>query len=245
MRIQKILPCLFAMTLGAAGAASSAPLVTNGSFEQSSYAVSSQFGPGFGGQGVTGWIANNGYQIYWFPGTATTVDALSQYSGEAQKLAASFSGASPDGGNFVMLDGDSNFCSQISQTITGLTPGATYNLSFDWAADQMSNRTGATTEQLQASLEAEIHSTSVVLNPNQGFQGWFSENIQFTATGASELLSFLSIGTPQGLPPIALLDGVSLTEVPEPASFALLGLGVAAIGAVAVARRAPGGSALG
>jgi hypothetical protein len=30
-------------------------LVQNGNFESSSYSVSSQFGPGFGGEGVTDW----------------------------------------------------------------------------------------------------------------------------------------------------------------------------------------------
>jgi hypothetical protein len=44
----------------------------------------------------------------------------------------------------------------------------------------------------------------------------------FTPTSTSETLSFLAIGTPGGVPPLALLDGVSLSDIPEPASWALL-----------------------
>ena len=60
----------------------------------------------------------------------------------------------------------------------------------------------------------------------------------FTATGASQVLSFLSIGTPTGLPPIAMLDNVSLTAaVPEPATWAMMFVGFGMIGASARYRR--------
>ena len=54
----------------------------------------------------------------------------------------------------------------------------------------------------------------------------------FTADAVNPVLTFLSVGTPDGLPPFALLDGVSLKAVPEP-SAALLG----ALGALALLRR--------
>jgi hypothetical protein len=52
------------------------------------------------------------------------------------------------------------------------------------------------------------------------------------------VLSFLSTGTPGGDPPIAFLDNVSLTNtVPEPATWALMLVGVAAMGASLRLRR--------
>jgi PEP-CTERM motif len=63
----------------------------------------------------------------------------------------------------------------------------------------------------------------------------------FTATSASELREFASLGAPSGQPPVALLDGVSMTgltgAVPEPGMWAMMGLGFAGLGLVAYRRR--------
>ena len=76
---------------------------------------------------------------------------------------------------------------------------------------------------------------------SQGFTGWFTASMDFTATSASEMLVFLSVGGPTSLPPVALLDGVSLTGVtggaPEPATWAMIGLGFAGLGVAAYRRR--------
>jgi hypothetical protein len=58
----------------------------------------------------------------------------------------------------------------------------------------------------------------------------------FTPTSTTQTLKFLSIGTPDGLPPIAALDGVSLT-VPEPATWAMMLVGFGGIGAMIRRRR--------
>ena len=66
----------------------------------------------------------------------------------------------------------------------------------------------------------EIHDTSTVDVASRGFTGWMTGSMTFTATSASELLEFVSLGAPSGQPPVALLDGVSLTGLtgaaPEP-----------------------------
>src|SRR5580700_3789694 len=76
---------------------------------------------------------------------------------------------------------------------------------------------------------------------SRGFTGWMTGSMTFTATSASEVLEFVSLGAPSGQPPVALLDGVSLTGLtgaaPEPGTRAMMGLGFAGLGLVAYRRR--------
>jgi hypothetical protein len=61
------------------------------------------------------------------------------------------------------------------------------------------------------------------------FTGWYSETFDYTATSTTEVLSFMADGTPNGEPPFALLDGVSLNNVtpaPEPGTLPLLFTGL-------------------
>lgn len=229
-------------------------LVTNGSFELSTYAHNSQFGSGDciratpGGacgpaltQGVTGWtgIGAPGLQFYFVGGTQNTVNADNVY-GDPLAYFQNVTPLSPDGGNFVGLDGDQGPPSVqggISQTINGLVVGEFYNLDFNWGAAQLRNRSGPTTEQLQITFGTNVVSTGILPVASQAFSGWQNGHYVFQATSASQTLSFLSIGTPTGLPPIALLDGVSVTMVPEPATWAMMLLGFGGIGAMIRRRR--------
>jgi hypothetical protein len=139
---------------------------------------------------------------------------------------------SPTGGNFVAFDGDSNYNAAIWQTITGLIPGAYYYVSFYQGAAQQRNTHGATTEWWQVSLGSQTLNSHVMNNVNHGWVPWEFQRLEFrvptTSTG-TEVLRFLSMGTPNNLPPVALLDGVSLTNAPEPQTYAMMGLALAAI----------------
>lgn len=211
-------------------------LVTNGSFN-SGPAANAQFGSGFGGQTVTGWTGGSGYQIYFVGGTQTTTSATSQYASGLEYFHPSANTLSPDGGNFVALDGDSTVPGSISQTITGLDTTRVYALTFDWAAGQLINRVGDITEQLKVSFGSDTQFTSILSVPSTQFSGWNVVTMYFTPTSSTETLTFLSLGTPNGLPPMALLDGVSLTAVPEPATWAMMLIGFGGLGAMVRRRR--------
>jgi hypothetical protein len=57
--------------------------------------------------------------------------------------------------------------------------------------------------------------------------GWQQDSFSFTATSTNTRLSFMSQGTPAGKPPFALLSGVSINQIPEPADYVgtLVGFG--------------------
>ncbi len=140
---------------------------------------------------------------------------------------------SPDGGDF--FGGDSGYATAtLSQTITGLTPNDQYLLSFQWAASQFTNATAATQQDWQVTFGGTTVQTPTFNLPGQGFSGWMTYTNVFTASSASQTLTFLAqSGGPSGLPPFSLLDGVSLVDVtsstPEPVSAFLMLGGIAGV----------------
>ena len=66
--------------------------------------------------------------------------------------------ASPNGGNFVALDGDFQ-TSPLTQTISGLIPGHAYSVSFDYGYAQQSGFNGDTNQNLTACLGASCETT--------------------------------------------------------------------------------------
>ncbi len=242
---------ILAAVLAATAAAQSAAteFASNGSFELSDYAQPDAshsgyefgvdvFDTGFIHQGVTDWTATRpgGISFYFFDDAGPSArPVLNRYGDQQATLALSYPGPSPDGGHFVGFDSDfvgdgqGGYNSPFVQTINGLTPGQNYRLSFYWAATQLQNRRGPTTDYLTYSLGGDTRQTATVAVGDQGFVGWRKVYATFTATGSSETLQFLAFGTPNGLPPFVLLDGVSLA-VPEPATWSLMILGFGLVG---------------
>jgi hypothetical protein len=131
---------------------------------------------------------------------------------------------SPSGGNFVAGDG-AYYGGPISQTISGLTPGQKYTLSFAYAAAQQAGFDGDNWSSWTGTFGGESFQTSTLNNPSHGFTGWQNASFTFTASSNSQVLSFLAAGGPTGVPPFALLDGVSIAPVPEPEEWAMMLVG--------------------
>jgi hypothetical protein len=240
------------------GAQAADNLVKNGDFETTMLPPPSMLNPaGASGaevdesgpfpNGLPNWTSpgSSTYNILFFGNVtnAKTIDADTRFTGEPQHLNSNFDALSPNGGNFMGLDGDPAANGPMEQTITGLTSGVTYKLSFYWAGTELSNRTGFETIGLTGSFGGDPFATTPYPNANGAgtpgsFSGWMLENFTFTADSTSEVLSFLAVGTPGGnLPPFALLDGVSLTAVPEASTWAMMLMGFGGLGYAAFRRR--------
>ena len=133
---------------------------------------------------------------------------------------------SPAGGNFIASDG-AYLSGPITQTLSGLSTGQTYTIGFWWAGAQQYGYSGTNQEGWQVSLGDQTFNTSVYTNSTAGFSGWMYQTFTFQWDGNGDLLSFLAYGSPSGVPPFALLDGVSVgASEPGPATLTLTGLGL-------------------
>jgi len=160
----------------------------------------------------TDW-SNGGYVFLDAPNTATT--------GPGIPVWGPFPAPSGNG-NFIESDASSGLAQPVSQTINSLTVGQSYSVSFIQAAGQQYGDSGATIEQWQVSLGSDTQFSAVMNTPSEGVFPWETQTLTYTASGTSELLSFLAVGS-GGVPPIAFLDGVDMeSSVPEPSAGLLL-----------------------
>ena len=227
-----------------------ANLVQDGDFSQVTYSGSmagittlfGQFGTGY--LTVADWTTT-GYNFVFAPNTADEgTSGSGAYIGQPNEVPGQYNtgagygklyiwgsnnggtvtlpATDPVGGNFIAGDGAFEV-GAISQSISGLTAGQTYVLKFYWAAAQQQGYTTAVTDSWTVSLGGESFSTGTYSLVSGSFSGWMPDTMYFTATNATETLSFLSVGAPTGQPPFSLLGGVDLEVVPDFSNWMVFG----------------------
>ncbi|MEI8020081.1 MAG: PEP-CTERM sorting domain-containing protein [Schlesneria sp.] len=245
------------LAAGTPGALWAGNLVQNGQFTSNTgYGwVGQNFGHGTTSISVSNWNnATNssfgGPGLNWLFNGNTPTQSVN-FDGSAMGLQGSVTRPT-GGGNFMALDGDPQYHSKISQSISGLTVGDTYTLTFEFAGAQQTTKSGSgnLTNYLDVTFGSTSQNTETLTRANSSngsngvFTGWNSVSMDFVATQAVETLSFLANGTPMNVPPIALLGNISLTDttpapspVPEPSSLCMAAIGCAGLAAVRYRRR--------
>jgi hypothetical protein len=196
-----------------ASSAQAASIVTNGS--------------------LTGSIENNAVPTGWtiFEGTPDLMDALDNLGmANVQRFGAA-PNASPDGGTWVGLGADTSYTERFGQMLSGLTIGQTYTVSwfagnFGYASSVAANSylgSNAISVMLDGSSIGSGSQLSVGSN-------WFQQSLTFVAGATSQQLSF-TLATSQKA--YLSIDGIAVqaaTPVPEPGTWALMGIGLCTIG---------------
>jgi PEP-CTERM motif len=247
-----------ALGIAVAAPAMAQNLVTNGTFAVTGGSTSFQFGPGQNpsvvNESLAGWTTTGGTNDVFIVGSPTAVQHVIN---NVTTTATLFSPTSnpPSANGFVNAPGNQNFIgtdtdlgtAPITQSISGLTVGATYAISFVWAgAEEVTGAPSPTEADWQVTFGSSTQSTTVRNVAAEGFASWINATLDFVATATTQTLSFLGQDpkdNPTGAgagnePAFALLANVQVAQVPEPTSMALLTVGALGVFGTARSRRA-------
>lgn len=132
---------------------------------------------------------------------------------------------SPTGGSgwFVQMDGDTEHGARLTQTLTGLTAGKNYQVSFYQAAATVIGGPAfnqPTYNRIAVFFGSDFNTyqwaDQINMAVSQNVTQWQKQTMTFTASAPTQYLAFLNVGGPVGQPPMALLSSVSLEEVTPP-----------------------------
>ncbi|GGX80587.1 PEP-CTERM sorting domain-containing protein [Massilia dura] len=239
MRIKSVLLSLSALIALHAGAATN--LVANGNFEKTTGGTNKQLSSTVTSEAnrttLEGWTSSNGndggYNFVLDTKIANTWDSAIWLEDNGNGYSASLGHGNVFASDALYWPGT------LSQAIDGLTVGSTYTLTFEYALAQQVGFAGANSDNYwQVGFGGSTANSTALSIEDNGFSGWKTASMTFTASSASQALSFLAKGTAPGAPPFLLLDGVSLVSaVPEPSTWGML-LGGLCLGGFAARRRA-------
>ncbi len=202
---------------------------------------------GLAGQCQASFINNGGFETGSSPGTATTLlNGSTAINGWVVGGTVDYVGShwqAGEGSRSVDLSGSGP--GSISQTLSGLTIGSQYQVSFQMAGNPDG---GSKVKTLNVSVGSFSQNfTFDSTGKSLGGMGWTTKSFTFTAASSTPTLTFQSLTeSPYG----PALDGVkvgrAVQSVPEPTSLALLGLGAAGLALVGWRRKkghepSPGG----
>ena len=194
-----------------------ANLVVNGSFEDSSFGAPGGYTLGLVGSAVPGWLIPSGDGTY--PWGLTN---------------GAFGSFTPYGDQFFVLgryDTATEFT--IQQTLTGLTVGSTYNLSFAIASELNCCANAEVSYLSGSSTTSQIFSAT---NSGTYWTDWSTHSMNFIADSSSVTFQFKDVNPTTNGHDIGL-DNVSVTAVPEPETYALFMAGLGLMGFVARRRK--------
>jgi hypothetical protein len=188
---------------------------------------------------LTGSIINNGVPTGWtvFEGTPDIMDAMNNVGlTNIQRFGATPT-ASFNGGTWVGLGAYGSYMERFGQTLGGLTVGQQYTVSWEAAnfgyTYEGVNYLGTNAISVQVDGATVGTGAQIALGSN-----WYKQSLTFTAQAATQQLAFILASSSQKA--YMSIDGISVQvtqAVPEPSTWALMGLGLFGI-AVASRRKA-------